>query len=58
MASNKKLAEDVGEILRNVAKRQDIFDWLSQQPLSRDWKKEDIQNCKPEYMAVLKKEEI
>lgn len=57
MASNKKLAEDVGEILRNVAKRQDIFDWLSQQPLSRDWKKEDIQNCKPEYMVVLKKEE-
>ena len=57
MASNKKLAEDIGNVFSNIAKRQNIYDWLSQQPLSHDWKKEDIQNCKPEYVAVLTKEE-
>ena len=57
MTDNKKLAEDIGNVFSNIAKRQNIYDWLSQQPLSHDWKKEDIQNCKPEYVAVLTKEE-
>ena len=57
MTDHKKLAEDIGNVFSNIAKRQNIYDWLSQQPLSHDWKKEDIQNCKPEYVAVLTKEE-
>ena len=57
MTDNKKLAEDIGNVFSNIAKRQNIYDWLSQQPLSHDWKKEDIQKCKPEYVAVLTKEE-
>ena len=57
MTDNKKLAEDIGNVFSNIAKRQNIYDWLSQQPLSHDWKKEDIQKCKPEYVAVLTKDE-
>ena len=57
MAQEKSLGERVEQAFNEIAKRQDIFDWLANQPLSRDWKKEDIEDCKPEYMAVLTKEE-
>ena len=57
MAQEKSLGERVEQAFNNIAKRQDILDWLANQPLSREWTKEDIWDCKPEYMAVLTEEE-
>ena len=57
MENENSLGEKVGNILHNIEDKEELLDWLSRQPLSREWEKEDILNCKPEYMAVLTEKE-
>lgn len=57
MTDYNKLAENIGKILNRNDPKEQIFDWLAQQPLSRDWNKYELIGCSARRLAVLTPEQ-
>ena len=57
MTDYNKLAENNGKILNQNDPKEQIFDWLAQQPLSRDWNKHELIGCIARRLAVLTPEQ-
>lgn len=57
MEDYNKLAERIGKILNQNDPKEQIFDWLAQQPLSRDWNKYELIGCSARRLAVLTPEQ-
>ena len=57
MEDYNKLAERIGKILNQNDPKEQIFDWLAKQPLSRDWNKYELIGCSARRLAVLTPEQ-
>lgn len=57
MEDYNKLAERIGKILNQNDPKEQIFDRLAQQPLSRDWNKYELIGCSARRLAVLTPEQ-